>query len=494
MKNKSNIRQRLISLVLVFTLIALIPFTVTAAASDFEIKDGVLTKYNGNATSVIIPDGVTEIGKDCFAYNADISTVIIPSSVKTLAQGAFYECENLQTIVVPASVTAIGDYALDSNDFVTIYCEKDSAAYKYATGKKIKTSTYSPVNTVKEATLKPFANLDLTVAATNIAEKYNNESTENDGKPTTKTFYYHPGATLTFNQEVDLWQFGWSVIDVVYKAGAKIDTYTDISYCLVLNNDGSLTDLNNMEYMMNPTSKNLDDSKFILWFVPFYLNFNDSTSLSPVKDVTVVIPATAVPSAQKVTVNGKDVAFDAYNINGNNYFKLRDLAYILSGTQKQFEVGWDGAKNAISLTSGKSYTSDGSEMKSKGAGSQTANPTTSKIYLDGKEISLTAYNIGGNKLFQTARHRADVQLRRNMGRREKHDCHRHKYRLYAGIKCLHTLKIKFGDEVNSSPLSSYYTFSDFAYCSSFAITALNRSVSRMGTKNSSLRRKLFINS
>jgi hypothetical protein len=51
-------------------------------------------------------------------------------------------------------------------------------------------------------------------------------------------------------------------------------------------------------------------------------------------------------------VNGQSVAFNAYNIDGNNYFKLRDLAYALNGTEKQFEVGWDGAANAISLTSG----------------------------------------------------------------------------------------------------------------------------------------------
>jgi len=36
---------------------------------------------------------------------------------------------------------------------------------------------------------------------------------------------------------------------------------------------------------------------------------------------------TAQPTASTVLINGKSVAFDAYNINGNNYFKLRNLAY-----------------------------------------------------------------------------------------------------------------------------------------------------------------------
>jgi hypothetical protein len=110
--------------------------------------------------------------------------------------------------------------------------------------------------------------------------------------------------------------------------------------------------------------------------------------------------ATAKPTASTVLVNGKSVAFEAYNINDNNYFKLRDLAYVLSGTEKQFEVGWDGAANAIALTGGKAYTPIGGEMTGKGAGDKQASPTTSAITLDGKDVSFTAYNIDGNNYFK----------------------------------------------------------------------------------------------
>lgn len=99
-------------------------------------------------------------------------------------------------------------------------------------------------------------------------------------------------------------------------------------------------------------------------------------------------------------MNGEETAFDAYNIADNNYFKLRDLAYVLNGSDKQFEVTWDAASNAIALTSGNAYTTVGGEMTSKGEGSQTAAPTTSRIMLDGTEISLTAYQIGGNNYFK----------------------------------------------------------------------------------------------
>lgn len=108
---------------------------------------------------------------------------------------------------------------------------------------------------------------------------------------------------------------------------------------------------------------------------------------------------TVSSTASSVLVDGEDVAFDAYNIGGNNYFKLRDLAYVLNGTEKQFEVGFDSAKNAIMLTSGEEYTPVGGEM-SGGNNSNTVTPATAQIYLDGREIKLTAYNIGGSNYFK----------------------------------------------------------------------------------------------
>jgi hypothetical protein len=108
----------------------------------------------------------------------------------------------------------------------------------------------------------------------------------------------------------------------------------------------------------------------------------------------------AKPTASTILVNGENVAFDAYNISGNNHFKLRDLAYILNGTEKQFEVGYDTATKAITLTSGAAYTEAGGEMEGKGAGDKTPTATTSKITLDGADVSFTAYNIDGNNYFK----------------------------------------------------------------------------------------------
>jgi hypothetical protein len=66
-----------------------------------------------------------------------------------------------------------------------------------------------------------------------------------------------------------------------------------------------------------------------------------------------VIPkdAAAAPTNSSVLVNGKPVAFEAYNINGNNYFKLRDIAVKID-----FAVTWDGTANSIGINTTMGYT------------------------------------------------------------------------------------------------------------------------------------------
>ena len=109
---------------------------------------------------------------------------------------------------------------------------------------------------------------------------------------------------------------------------------------------------------------------------------------------------TATASPTKLMVDGKSVAVDAYAIGGNNYIKLRDLATMVNGTEKSFDVTWDGSKNAINLISGKGYTSVGGEMAAGDGQSKAATRNSAKIFVDGSEVSMTAYTIGSNNYFK----------------------------------------------------------------------------------------------
>ena len=107
----------------------------------------------------------------------------------------------------------------------------------------------------------------------------------------------------------------------------------------------------------------------------------------------------AAPTSSRVVVDGAETAFDAYNVKDSNYFKLRDLAFQLSGTEKQFDVGWDANARAVTLTSGLPYTVAGGEMAAKGGENKTPIPSSHTIIIDGVTVSLTAYNIDGNNYF-----------------------------------------------------------------------------------------------
>ncbi len=124
-------------------------------------------------------------------------------------------------------------------------------------------------------------------------------------------------------------------------------------------------------------------------------------STTPVPQPTQPETVKVKPTPSKVLVDGKAISFEAYGINGFNYFKLRDLAMAVSGTTKQFDVAWDAANNAIKLTSGKAYTVAGGELVvSANFTEKEAKTTPSKILADGSEIELTAYGIAGYNYFK----------------------------------------------------------------------------------------------
>ena len=74
---------------------------------DFEIKDGVLQKYKGKDTSVIIPDIVKTIGDRAFYNCSNITEIDIPSSVKEIEGNSFTFCKKLKSVKIPNGVKKI---------------------------------------------------------------------------------------------------------------------------------------------------------------------------------------------------------------------------------------------------------------------------------------------------------------------------------------------------------------------------------------------------
>lgn len=129
---KTQFNGRIIRVLFVGLLTICFPINVLSASVktgfcgdsvQWSLSEGVLTitgsgqmqnfhkgkrPWRGNIKSVIIEEGVTNIGSRAFEYNSWLKEISIPSSVKTIGDSAFVNCVSLKKIVIPNSVTSIG--------------------------------------------------------------------------------------------------------------------------------------------------------------------------------------------------------------------------------------------------------------------------------------------------------------------------------------------------------------------------------------------------
>lgn len=77
-----------------------------------KIRYGILLSINKykdikNGTFVI-PNNVTEIGRNVFSDCKNLTSIVIPDSVTRIGSYAFYNCTGLTSVTIPDSVTSIG--------------------------------------------------------------------------------------------------------------------------------------------------------------------------------------------------------------------------------------------------------------------------------------------------------------------------------------------------------------------------------------------------
>ncbi|GEM_PF-6753507 len=80
-------------------------------ADAFVVQDETVIRYQGNATVIQIPQGVTAIGAGAFENCTLIQRVIIPQGVVRIDEKAFANCTGLESVQFPVSLRVVNDNA-----------------------------------------------------------------------------------------------------------------------------------------------------------------------------------------------------------------------------------------------------------------------------------------------------------------------------------------------------------------------------------------------
>ena len=118
--------------------------------------------------------------------------------------------------------------------------------------------------------------------------------------------------------------------------------------------------------------------------------------------ITVVGQPVVQPTSQGLKVDGADKTTEIYNISGYNYFKLRDIAALLTGTAAQFDVSFDTETRTVFVETGKAYTPIEGDLTTGTDKSASCVFSDWKVEVNGEAKNIVAYNLGGNNFFKLA--------------------------------------------------------------------------------------------
>ena len=92
----------------------------TGAMDNFSFNNTPWHSYQHFFNSVVIENGVTNIGEWAFLYSTELTNVTIPNSLTTIGEGAFQYCSTLSSITIPSSVTTIDHAAFTSSGLTSV--------------------------------------------------------------------------------------------------------------------------------------------------------------------------------------------------------------------------------------------------------------------------------------------------------------------------------------------------------------------------------------
>lgn len=365
-----------------------------ATEADFHIINNELVEYKGDDTVVSIPQGVQTISSSAFKGNQRVTKVVLPNSLETIEDGAFKNCTNLTEIITDKTDIDSSKASFENTPFLNKLLENDFSIFGGSllsyNKNEAKVVIPSGITSISSSCFRN--NYDimevLIPEGVEYIRLYAFENMYNLRKVTLpesllsieNSAFANSPSLKTLKIPVNVGYIGKQAVGMIH-----LEEFVSLG--------NGVTMVPTPAFSITGASGSLAQT---------YAKENNITFI--VDDTGAKVPPMANRSRAQVTIDNGPTRISGYNINDNNYFKLRDVAYIFNGTKKQFDVKWDGALKSINLVSGKGYEADGSEASNPQSVSREMKklykPNTAKIYKDGKEVKVTSYNIGGNNYFK----------------------------------------------------------------------------------------------
>jgi len=180
--------------------------------------------YMSSLESVIIQNGVTEIGTKSFEDCSKLTSVSIPASVKKIGIGAFKGCTALGDFSVPSTVTTIERGVFTECENITLVVDSGSAAHTYA----VENSVNYRIKGEGEKTVKSVSVLTLPTKTS----YYYKDTLDTTGLKLSVMYTDGSTETVSSGYEVNtttLGKTGAQVIDVTYE-GCTAQFSVNVSY------------------------------------------------------------------------------------------------------------------------------------------------------------------------------------------------------------------------------------------------------------------------
>lgn len=108
----------------------------------------------------------------------------------------------------------------------------------------------------------------------------------------------------------------------------------------------------------------------------------------------------AIGKNDGIKIDSLDVNVPAYVIEGENYFKIRDLAYALKDTKAKFKVDYDSEIGAVVVEPGEDYEPMDGDMEPIKNPKSVGVRSNDKLVINGEKAKIKAYKIEGFNYFR----------------------------------------------------------------------------------------------